>query len=616
MQTQGLAESATHPEIRGERKDDIESTARGASIMGPMAPVEWTRLEGGQVEAVIAMFVNRERPTSVRITPSRGDGGVDILDRGAGEDGTDVVYQVKRYTEKLTSNQKNQIADSLERLLTDDRWEDLTVREWRLVTPWDPSPEAEDWLQRLGPSELRKVWLGLTWADQQASKYEDVVDYYLHDGRARMEKSYAEMMALMGVDHVGSGLSVPDVQARIQGAIEVLDHDPHYRYELRFGYGTLPLPHGSARPGLAMTVLTGTPDGDHWSAVDIVARCAAAGQERPITIEGRFTPPPGSELAEQLDAFFMYGAPFTSQEGSFDGLLDAPGGLGCEISGAAVQVGPTTDSELGENQELHLEILDPGGTSLVGMDVRRTERSTGIGGGARVVLEDEHGLFTIEDRYDLRTHALLRSLELHTWSGKPVIPALLSVRFLTLLHKPNVLRVSVRHTPTDRGAIDRDGVLDWDKDRHEAFRAIEGMLEVLSRIQGHVGTRILTPDFDAVTNSELSSWRRAASLLDGEELQATYPQGQSLRIAFDGEVEVAKGQTLTVLLPFRLKIGDQVVDLGQQEVSLKNPEILDREAFEGWVLHEITTPDRTVQWRRYDDSSADDSCTDEATTAS
>jgi len=62
-----------------------------------MSRVEWTRLEGNDVEAVVAMFVNREHPRSVRITPSIGDGGVDIVDAGAGPEGTDDVYQVKKY---------------------------------------------------------------------------------------------------------------------------------------------------------------------------------------------------------------------------------------------------------------------------------------------------------------------------------------------------------------------------------------------------------------------------------------------------------------------------------------------------------------------------------------
>lgn len=103
--------------------------------------VPWGRFEGNDVEAVVAMMLNREHPDSVRITPSRGDGGVDILDRGATDGGGDVVYQVKSYCAPLTAKQKGDIEKSLARLLNPDRrdprWEDLSVTEWRLVTPWD-----------------------------------------------------------------------------------------------------------------------------------------------------------------------------------------------------------------------------------------------------------------------------------------------------------------------------------------------------------------------------------------------------------------------------------------------------------------------------------------------
>ncbi|MCW3159651.1 hypothetical protein [Micropruina sonneratiae] len=138
-----------------------------------------------------------------------------------------MVYQVKRYAQKLSSRQKADVQESLQRLMTDQRWADLTVGVWRLVTPWDPSPAAEQWLQSLdGPwlrPGVRKVWHGLTWADQQAAKYDDVVDYYLHGGRARVEKAYEEVMALLRSQSSTAGLSVGEVQSQIQAALQVRD---------------------------------------------------------------------------------------------------------------------------------------------------------------------------------------------------------------------------------------------------------------------------------------------------------------------------------------------------------------------------------------------------------
>lgn len=183
-----------------------------------MTRVEWTRLEGNDVEAVVAMFVNRERPDSVRITPSRGDGGVDILDRGGGDGGGDAVHQVKRYCEPLSSNQKTEVESSLRALTSDPRWSTLRVTTWYLVTPWDPSPEAEAWLQQLGAGYgIPAAWRGLAYVEQLAAKYGDIIDYYLHGGRNRVVEAYGAALALFGGEP-GERPDVPVVVARLQRA--------------------------------------------------------------------------------------------------------------------------------------------------------------------------------------------------------------------------------------------------------------------------------------------------------------------------------------------------------------------------------------------------------------
>jgi hypothetical protein len=130
-----------------------------------MSRVEWTRIDNNDVEAVVAMCVNRWRPNSVRITPSRGDGGVDILDRDTPVG--DVVLQVQNYSARLTRQQKAEVKKSLKRVLSDPRWSDLRIGEWHLVTPWDPEPDEEHWLVDLGRAHgLRAVWDGLGAVEQ------------------------------------------------------------------------------------------------------------------------------------------------------------------------------------------------------------------------------------------------------------------------------------------------------------------------------------------------------------------------------------------------------------------------------------------------------------------
>ncbi|AXE40210.1 hypothetical protein JS278_03076 [Acidipropionibacterium virtanenii] len=566
--------------------------------------MEWTRLEGGQVEAVVAMFVNREHPNSVRITPSRGDGGVDILDRGAGPEGGDVVYQVKRYTGKLTPRQKKDIEDSLEtlqaELQTEKRWESLTVEEWYLVTPWDPTPETETWLQGLGQAGIKKIWHGLTWVDQQAAKYDDVIDYYLHDGRALVERTHAEVMALLGTDQIGPGLTVPEVAERLEKAIKTLDHDPHYRYEPHFGEGTPPPPpREGERPGLVLHCMDAV-EGGRWTSVDIIARCAASTAERPITIKGTFKAEPDSEFARQLEDFLTYGAPFTSPEGAFDGEIDAPGGLGGPLKGAIIRTGPTAHQDLGKNPDLHLEVLDPEEAVVGEADVRRVVRSQGIMGGARAVLEETNGLFSIEDRYDLKNSQVHRSLTFGDFVGHPVAVAYGAMKFVSQLHSPNRLRISVRHTPPARGIIDASIGFDRQGEALQYIGAVTGALETLAFLQQHASELILTPEFGTLSREQFSSWHRAGKLLRGKELAGSYPDGQCLFVELGSEVTPTEGEDLQIQLPLTVCVGEQKVDLGYQVAVLPTPTLLERRKRDDVVVHAFTTPDRRIRWRRDD----------------
>ncbi|MGC4939397.1 hypothetical protein [Kribbella sp. DT2] len=459
-----------------------------------MTLVEWTRLEPGQVEAVVAMLINREHPTSVRITPSRGDGGVDILDRGQGSTGGDVVYQVKSYTEGLIQRQKDNIEDSLTTLGTDERWAGLTVEEWRLVTPWDPSPEAENWLYDLGQAAgLTTVWHGLDHVEQLAAKYGDVIDYYLRGGQARIAAAQAEVLSLVGLERVNDQLTVEEVAQRIQQALGVLDHDPHYRFEFRFGQGPFPAP--SERPGLVMHSLRGDQAADRWVTIDIIARCAASADVHPITINGTINIERGTSLAEQWEAFVTYGAPVTLPAGSFAGEVNAPAGLGGSLDGAVLRTGPAAHAELGDNPEMYLEVLDPEGHVLASADMERVERSQGIGGGIRAVLRETHGIFTIEDRYNLAETSTSRNLSVSDITGLPVRTARAGVEVVFHLHAPNQLRISTRHTPPERGIIDTNVGFEWEAERSANLGAMLRILETLCEIQAGTDTLLRAPDF-------------------------------------------------------------------------------------------------------------------------
>lgn len=513
------------------------------------------------------MFVNRERVDSIRITPSRGDGGVDILDRGAVPDGSDVVYQVKRYTEPLSPKQKGEVEGSLATLMRDPRWADLNVSLWYLVTPWDPTPEAESWLRGVASAHgVTAIWRGLTHVEQLVAKYPDVVDYYLHGGRSQIDEAYKHVTALLGVERSGQSLDVREVVNRIEKALPALDTDPHYRYELRFGAG--PFPEVSSRPNLVMSCLMGSVRGEGWAAVDIIARCAASVQERPITVTGEFVVESGSDFEDTLCDFSGYGAPFTSPQGVYQGEVDAPGGLGGPIEHATVTVLPATE-DLGDNPQLRMEALAPDGVVLAAADVDRVARSQGTDG-VRAVLQEQHRVFIIEDRYNLTDQRATRILRLGNFVGEPVNAVSSALDFVGHCRTPNVVRSSVRHTPPELGVIDKNLRFEWPDEMLQALTGQVNAIDSLAVIQRHTATPIRVPNFDTLPPGQAKTWDFAAKLLRGEDVTRTYPEGHCLIVELGTDIAVPE-EKLGITLPLTVDIGEQTIDLGQVEAWLTSP---------------------------------------------
>lgn len=539
------------------------------------------------------MFINRERPNSVRITPSVGDGGVDILDRGGASDGSDLVFQVKRYTGPLKKKQKDEIEESLDRLLSDPRWEQLGVRTWYLVTPWDPTPEAELWLQELGEARgLHPVWLGLTHVEQLAAKYPDVIDYYLEGGRSRIQDAYEAVSAYFGVRADTAPLDVATAATALSSATAVLQTDPHYQYELRFGVGE-PTP-AVLRPMLAMTWIRSNGRGKEWVAVDIVARCAASETERPITINGTFRAALGTEFAEDLRTFIDFGAPFTTPVGGFEGTIDAPGGLGGTLQNGSARVFNLPGS-VGDDPELRFESLNPDGQVVASTELVRTERTEGAMG-LRVVLTQRNHVFEIEDRRNQSTGAGKRHFRFADPTGEPIVAVQKALEFLNCSGLPNAVRVSRLHASNASGSIDPAWELMFPPEIQETLTTVGRLIDTLAELQAHTATVIRTPDLFAVNEEEFAEWDRAASILRGGEIQQLYPEGHALSVELAVDVAQPQG-SFAVLLPLTVHLRGEVVRLGDMEMYLEDPTLIDSREVPGGFLCSFTTPDRHVTFR-------------------
>ena len=555
-----------------------------------MARVAWERYEGNDVEAVVAILINRERPNSVRITPSRGDGGVDILDRGAAANGGDVVYQVKRYTGPLSTTQQNNVEESWVRLQTDPRWATLNVQEWHLVTPWDPTPEADAWLQNLDDSGRTVVWHGLTYVEALAAKYPEVIDYYLDGGKSHVEQAYQAVVALLAPADAGQELDVPTVSSRLATALKVLDGDPHYRYELRLGEGELP---GLVeRPNLMMTWIQSDGKGKKWQAVDVIARCAASATERPITISGTVSAERGSNLATALQDFFDYGAPFAAPAGAFAGGIDAPGGLGGPLANAAMQVLPVGD-EMGADPDLVLAARSAEGVTLAETEVTRVERSEGTKG-LRVVLQQKNNVFTVEDRYTA-SEGGKRQFRFGDYSNQPALDVQIALAFITSASSPNTVYVRRKGAPPLTATVDPNWSVDFPDEIREVLNDVAVPVDALARLQQHTGTIIRVPDLAETTFAQVAEWRRAATILEGNEVIAAYPEGHALGVELPAEVDTIPG-LLAIDVPLDVTIGEQTIHFGTARMWIEDATILERRDVDDRSVHWLTTPNRRVRF--------------------
>jgi hypothetical protein len=79
--------------------------------------VPWSELEPDQAETLLAVLLYNEHRRAVRVRPSRGDFGIDVLNPNPTAPETFDVYQIKYFHRTLTDSQKGQVEKSFRRLL-------------------------------------------------------------------------------------------------------------------------------------------------------------------------------------------------------------------------------------------------------------------------------------------------------------------------------------------------------------------------------------------------------------------------------------------------------------------------------------------------------------------
>lgn len=533
-----------------------------------MSRVEWTRYSGEDIESVVAMFISAEYPQAERITPSSGDGGIDVLVRS---DKTR-VYQVKKFSAALTANQKKQVEKSVDSLVTDPRVKDLQVDEWHIVMPWDPTLEAKEWLADYvtGKGLPEPIWDGLTQCDLWASEYPHVVDYYLGGNAERIQQ-----MALSIVH----GLRLKDIRKEdveswdISGFAEELKdtvlvlsrEDPFYTYGVHVEPPSLAPVEEELRaalkrekPGIVCTTIWG--NSAIRVQVDVYAKNRVAFDLAPVTFNVNLTAKAGSPEATAIEDFIKFGSPLELPDGSVNGVANLPGGLGGDFENAAAAVLPNTNISEGAS-ELRLVLVDENDQQVDSLTIKRKYTTTGIPTdkgprGLETLLTDALGLMNVVLRFDVDKQ--VQNLKLNVEapdSSKLAVDALPVLRFYRRMCAPNSLVLAPRFGPLPEhryplNPVEGKGTRPADL-WHDVAHA-------LSLIQERTPQLLHMPNLSDVDENLVHQILKTGALLNGQTLTLKMDL-----VSTDHNPDASDdAETTVMLVPWAIELPETKVDLG------------------------------------------------------
>ncbi|WP_125461338.1 hypothetical protein [Rhodococcus erythropolis] len=486
-----------------------------------MPLIEWTRLPGEAVEDAVAMLLCGENFDATQVRPGKGDGGIDVFVPDAADWSRRDVYQVKRYAENLTNSQKRKIAGSLREAIKTAEKEKWTISSWWLVLPLNPTPGNLAWFTELMKDlPFEAHWVGLNRVEFLAAKYPQVIDYYLRDGRERLQEQtdrLASIVAGRNERKSGEPLQPFDTIGDLRDIYKAMnEYDPHYRYEISMTSESPTQEDMPKSPGLVGVASYGSSD-DGWVNVSIFARSLAATIKRPITGEFQLHVPDDAPYRQEFQKFIDYGTPVSLPPGSAKVKLDLPGGLGGDQFDAAVSLGPLDEVTANfDDREMIFAMLSPERESLAEIELRLDEVTVGQAGGRRTVWKDKPGFIAIEilakDYPNLTANV---SITVNVAGRKPG-EIVNSLEFLANMHGDNMIGLAQTFGPRKFTV----GTINEERERDLDFISWAKIARALISIQEHTVTRLLFPQ--AYTGAQVREIIEAARILSGTPISVTW----------------------------------------------------------------------------------------------
>lgn len=543
-----------------------------------MTRIEWSRLEGNDIEAVISMLICGRHFEAVRVTPGQGDGGVDVFVPTYTDYASRHVYQVKGFSDRISHSQKRKIKTSLRTAANTARDEGWSIEKWSLAIPLDPTPSELSWFEGITSDfEFPCDWIGLNSIELLAAQNPAVVDYYLRDGKDRLQNHLDGLTSILSNRNnreLGEPLRPDDITTDLVKIYRAINEcDPHYRYEISVSQTAPTAGRFEGEPGLVAVSSSGTDDTE-WVTIKIFARSLEALKERPISGKLQFLTA-DEEVAQKYKRFFDLGQPTTLPSGAVVGNVDLPGGIECNFENAAVHI-EMADEAPSETEETELLVgmLSPNGELLAELRLIRIHANAIPRGGRRTVWKDSTNFVEVEILANDRPRLTINfSLSIEP-QGRIPSEIADSLRFISCLHSPNTPGLSLAYGPRRWST----GVIKEQLPQRDPEAIARAEVAVsLSRIQHYASRRLRFPA--AVTHKQAVDIKNAAQILSGEPVEIHWqtpididrtPLHNEPRLTF----AVGDPITLRVLEDLTIELDGSKIAVGRQ-MSILNARVLE-----------------------------------------
>jgi hypothetical protein len=499
---------------------------------------------------VMAVLVAQDHPGTIRRTPSSGDGGVDILIPDG--DGFH-VRQVKGYVGRIGARRKREIEESFKTVSRAPRLQ-RPITRWGLTVPIDPTSGEQDWFEQLtNDAPFPCDWDGEVFWNKLAARHSHVIDYYLRDGRSRVEQR-AQMLL-----RISSSAADPLTPNDVAGHLELMRaslnrEDPHYRYEFVTGPAAR---HLQVPEGCVLSLTTEVEDSALMIQVfpkhEYALEDAPIGGNLNITV---FKPDEGIDIRDQFESFRTFGTAVDLPEGSLEGELFAPGGLGGSIQGGSGRMGPNLITDPPQRTRIRLVHPEDGVNVELGLI---TESATRGGlGGIEMRAADEarvlSAVFRVHPGTDPPLTFVVKGSNLSGRAIQEIIPA---VRLLASFRPPMRFEwlAQFGNQVLAGQTIEED---------HSLMSAMElSVFEDLAAIQDHVRDVVIVPD--EIPAAGVEAIARIAQLIRRREIPGTWDHlDVNLKEGVDRKDVVPKvGGEASLLIQ-----QDRILRIGEKEYQL------------------------------------------------